>query len=693
MKKLSLLFVFVVLAVALFAITAFAEDTNIAKEGTWTTSSGFWAMKLDKLTDGNYEVACTAHNNNYYTIFVDYDGICSFSKMSFVVNSKGNVYNVGNVAETSNNDWWFTVKLYDAEGTVVYTSDKLQTLDQTKIDLTFDTPVNASKVEIYSFVASHVYNCFWEIELYGHVCSYTELIEETPAPTCMDTGLKILGCSECDSTKEEIIPAIGSHTWDEGVITTDPTESTEGIKTFTCTVCQETKTEKVQPSGHNWDNGTVVPPSCTDGGYTIYKCTDDGCDKSYKIDPTDALGHDFDNVITVAPTLTKEGEQIATCKIDGCGHSETQSVPVATMADSSFIIGRDNVLSFVESLTCGPHEKRDYEKLFDGIEVNASDSQSNPGGWFGTNGSTLTITFDEEYYIVSFNFHAWSNYARFNIDFFDATGTKIALHQEYGYQDTSVTAHSIDACVGKYVKSIKITVVDAKNPETGQCLDFQEFIITAHKHVAEGENAKYDEVVGCVDNGSYKKFCYVCEKEVLVETAPLGEHELTSNIEFPKGFDMNGSVNASCSRCEHEEKQRLKPIFYSYGYSVREDGGAIAHKFEVDLDALAAYESYAGAPLVFGTVAAATPNFEGTPIEIVDGAVVGTSDRVSVKTLSGNGYVFIEDRISNIPEFAYDTEVVLCPFVYDGKSISYINVNSNSGEAFETVSYNGLLAK
>lgn len=695
MKKLSLLFVFVVLTVALFAISIFAESTNIATEGTWTTDSRFWAMNLNKLTDGNYETACTAHNNNYYTIFVDYDGECSFNKMSFVVNSKGSISNVGDVTELSNRDWWFTVKLYDSDGNVTYTSEKLQTIDQTKIDLSFDAPVNASKVEIYSFVSSNIYNCFWEIELYGHVCSFTELVEEIPAPTCMDTGKKILGCSECDNTAEEIVPAIGYHTWDEGVVTTEPTDSTEGVRTYTCTICQATETEAIQPEGHNWDEGTVVPPNCEDDGYTIYKCTDDGCDASYTIDPTDALGHDIESVITIAPTLTKEGEKVSTCKRDGCGYSKTEAVPKATMADNSFVIGIDNIISFEEVLTCDPHDKRNYENLFDGKNVNASWSQSTPGGWFGTTGSTLTVTFDEEYYILGVDFYVWSNYNGATIDFFNAAGEKVFTYSNNGIQMTSGEAISIEDCTNILAKSMKITISNyQKSDKNGQCLDFQEFVITAHKHVVEGDTARYDEVVNCVVNGSYKKYCNVCEKEILVETKPTGKHELTKEASFPKGYDMVGSIIGSCTMCDYEEKVRIQAIFYSYGYSVREDGKAgISHKVEINLDALSAYAENMGQELVIGTVAAAAPNFEGAPVKVVDGAVVAASDKVVIKSLNDTGYAYIEDSIINIPEFAYDTEIVLCPYVYDGKAISYICANTDSGEAYETVSVNGLKAQ
>lgn len=41
--------------------------------------------------------------------------------------------------------------------------------------------------------------------------------------------------------------AQGHDSWDEGTITTQPTETTPGVKTYTCTICGGTKTEEIAP--------------------------------------------------------------------------------------------------------------------------------------------------------------------------------------------------------------------------------------------------------------------------------------------------------------------------------------------------------------------------------------------------------------------------------------------------------------
>ncbi|MBO5261455.1 MAG: hypothetical protein J6B45_00245 [Clostridia bacterium] len=524
-------------------------------------------------------------------------------------------------------------------------------------------------------------------------CDWDDGVVTTEA-TCGKDGVLTFTCSKCKGTREEAIPATGEHDWGDGVVTVEPTQDTSGTKLYTCSVCAQTKEEFLHATGHNWDSGLIIAPTCTEKGYTRFTCTDEGCGKTYNAYYVDEIGHSYDDgVETKHPTLKAEGELTYSCVREGCDESYTEVLPMATIGDSSFVIGLDNIISFEEYISSDiPHEKRNYLNLFDGIKVNASNSQSTPGGWFAPAKSTLTIVFDEEYYIINIDFYVWSNWNGATIEFFDSEGNVAYTFSNGGIQMTNGLPITIADCAGKLVKSMKITINSAKGAEgVGNCLDFQEFIITAHKHLAEGETERYDEISDCIEGGSYKKYCYVCEKEVMVETKPTGEHSFIDTIEYENGFDKVGKVNHSCENCSKIDSSRTPSIFYSYGYSVREFGEAcVSHKVEVNLEALEEYNTYATSPLTFGMVAASTLNFEAAPLEIKDGAVTKTSDKVVVKDFSNSGYTCFEYTISNIPEFAYDTDVVLSPFVYDGKSLSYININSDSGAAYETVSYNGL---
>lgn len=231
----------------------------------------------------------------------------------------------------------------------------------------------------------------------------------TKKATCTEDGEKTYTCTVCNTTKTEVIPATGhqhkevrnakkatctedgytgdtyckdcgekleagsvikklGHTWDNGVITKEATETEEGIKTYTCKTCGETKTEKIPVASHHWDQGTITKKAtCTENGEKTYHCTDEGCDKTWietipatghqhtelrdkktatcgedgysgdlyckdcgqlisKGAVVKATGHSWDSgKVTEVATCKKEGTKTYTCK--NCGETKTESIP------------------------------------------------------------------------------------------------------------------------------------------------------------------------------------------------------------------------------------------------------------------------------------------------------------------------------------------------------------------------------
>ena len=231
----------------------------------------------------------------------------------------------------------------------------------------------------------------------------------TKKATCTEDGEKTYTCTVCNTTKTEVIPATGhqhkevrnakkatctedgytgdtyckdcgaklesgtvinklGHTWDNGVITKEATETEEGVKTYTCKTCGETKTEKIPVTSHHWDKGTITKKAtCTENGEKTYHCTDEGCDKTWietipatghqhtelrdkktatcgedgysgdlyckdcgqlisKGAVVKATGHSWDSgKVTEVATCKKEGTKTYTCK--NCGETKTESIP------------------------------------------------------------------------------------------------------------------------------------------------------------------------------------------------------------------------------------------------------------------------------------------------------------------------------------------------------------------------------
>ncbi len=177
------------------------------------------------------------------------------------------------------------------------------------------------------------------------------------------------GCGEKNGESE--------HTWNDGIITKEPTEAAKGEKTFTCTACNTTKTETLPKLDHVHaltyhervdadcvNDGTVEYWSCSKCGknysdaaatnqltditisakkHTVEidaaveaTCTTDGktegshcsvCDTVLTAQTTiPAKGHSWDNgVVTTPATEDSEGVKTFTCSV--CKKVETKPIP------------------------------------------------------------------------------------------------------------------------------------------------------------------------------------------------------------------------------------------------------------------------------------------------------------------------------------------------------------------------------
>ena len=191
----------------------------------------------------------------------------------------------------------------------------------------------------------------------------TEHTECLKKATCTEKGTMRMHCKRDASHTMTYDYGGTGHIWDEGVITTPPTYDEYGEKTLYCKNCNATKTEKVLPTKYTF-TVTVVPPTCTEDGYTMHKCNEDDSfsykdnivhstghraakrvieptckeegrteiyckvcgDVSSTFDFTPKKGHTWDNgVVTTEPTAEKEGVKTYTCTV--CNETKTETIP------------------------------------------------------------------------------------------------------------------------------------------------------------------------------------------------------------------------------------------------------------------------------------------------------------------------------------------------------------------------------
>lgn len=191
----------------------------------------------------------------------------------------------------------------------------------------------------------------------------TEHTECLKKASCTEKGTMLMHCKRDASHTMTYDYGGTGHIWNEGVITTPPTYDEYGEKTLHCKNCDATKTEKVLPTKYTF-TVTVVPPTCTEDGYTMHKCNEDDSfsykdnivhstghraakrvieptckeegrteiyckvcgDVSSTFDFTPKKGHTWDNgVVTTEPTAEKEGVKTYTCTV--CNETKTETIP------------------------------------------------------------------------------------------------------------------------------------------------------------------------------------------------------------------------------------------------------------------------------------------------------------------------------------------------------------------------------
>lgn len=145
--------------------------------------------------------------------------------------------------------------------------------------------------------------------------------------TCTTQGYDEHICHEWGGMNynDRFVPAKG-HSWDSGTVTKAATYTETGIKTFKCKECDETRTEEIPSLNKTYHIKSVVAPTCTAEGYTIYECNEvPGL--TYKGDYKAKLPHAYDaGKVTKPATIYEKGVKTFTCT--SCGATYTEDIPV-----------------------------------------------------------------------------------------------------------------------------------------------------------------------------------------------------------------------------------------------------------------------------------------------------------------------------------------------------------------------------
>ena len=220
-------------------------------------------------------------------------------------------------------EWWTNTK---AKGTL---KDNIVTYRVNVSEHNNETGMY--RTHIYAYDVFGGYTCVKVPDVNVHDHYYNN---EIIKPTKTEQGYTLHTCSVCgDTYKDNYTDCDGdnpdpihTHTY-SFEITKASTCTEKGIKEYTCS-CGDSYTEDIPATGHKLAS-TVIEPTDENDGYTLHKCTNEGCDYEYKdnIVPhktsEDVHQHKYVGKITKEPTCVEAGTMTYSCE---CGVSYTEGI-------------------------------------------------------------------------------------------------------------------------------------------------------------------------------------------------------------------------------------------------------------------------------------------------------------------------------------------------------------------------------
>lgn len=212
---------------------------------------------------------------------------------------------------------------------------------------------------------SESYGCGHEICIHSsewriHYCSEGEHCVEDSAEVKFNENSHWTVCGDgCDAKLDE-----SAHTFGEGEVKREATDSNDGIVVLTCTVCdyeKEVTIPKTTGTHTHEYKVTVTEPTCTESGYTTHTCS---CGHSWVDGEVLPVGHNFKYKYTAQehwkectycgtkeassahkmgewktvtkPGYTYEGVRQSTCKL--CGYTLADSIPMLEVPEDKYVL-------------------------------------------------------------------------------------------------------------------------------------------------------------------------------------------------------------------------------------------------------------------------------------------------------------------------------------------------------------------
>ena len=321
----------------------------------------------------------------------------------------------------------------------------------------------------------------------------------------------------------------------------DPTCTEQGYTIYTCTACGETvKADFVPANGHSYEE-SVVAPTCEKDGYTNHVCS--VCGDSYRDNYVDAAGHQYTLTVT-APTCTAAGYTTHLCSV--CGHSYVDSIVPAT--GHSY---EDTVTA--PTCTAAGYTTHTCSVCGDSYIDTIVPATGHDYVWQITRVPTCTAEGVKAFTCS----HCGDSY---DVALAKADHTYEAVVTAPTCTNNGYTTHTCSVCGDSYVDSIvPATGHSYEAVVTAPTCDKMGYTTYTCSACGDSYVADYVDAAGhdcetetvpatCLGYGFVRESCKHCDYSVITEiTAPLG-HDYQAVVTAPT-LDEGGYTTHTCSRC------------------------------------------------------------------------------------------------------------------------------------------------
>lgn len=204
------------------------------------------------------------------------------------------------------------------------------------------------------------------------------------AATCAAVGSRSRHCTRCDEKIEITELPKTEHTWDNGKVTTEPTETAEGVKTYSCSTCGQTKTETI-PKKEMVTTQPLKDTTTTQPSKNGDVITDDKTNARYEVNDVakkeviynGLVDGDVKNII-IPDTVTINGEIYKVTKIADNAFKGNKMVTTITVGSNIKTIGKNafsgckrlkTLIIQSKKLTAKTVSKKAFKEIAKGVTV------------------------------------------------------------------------------------------------------------------------------------------------------------------------------------------------------------------------------------------------------------------------------------------------------------------------------------